>query len=204
MSNKQVKGLLKGLRYISHIFEEEKEDEIQIGFPTDVKHVAHIGWDGPSASTPSWMQDFKSSETSSEAAAPSEAAAAVQPNEIKDKKSKAGGSRQNKDIPTPRSRHGSIDQDSQPISPSRRSSDGSRHGRRHRSSDSAGDSGSSKPRRHRHSHKEAESQSNDTSSSAPAPKGTRRRKTKTSSSGDGSVSSKAGSISDISEIGSEF
>ncbi|GLT41279.1 hypothetical protein SLA2020_153540 [Shorea laevis] len=33
---------------------------MQIGLPTDVKHVAHIGWDGPSVnSTPSWMNDFK-------------------------------------------------------------------------------------------------------------------------------------------------
>lgn len=28
---------------------------MQIGFPTDVKHVAHIGWDGPSVSSPSWV-----------------------------------------------------------------------------------------------------------------------------------------------------
>jgi hypothetical protein len=28
-----------------------KEPELQIGFPTDVKHVAHIGWDGPSTTT---------------------------------------------------------------------------------------------------------------------------------------------------------
>ncbi|XP_022146855.1 CRIB domain-containing protein RIC7-like [Momordica charantia] len=59
-----VKGLLKGLRYISQIF-DEKEPEMQIGLPTDVKHVAHIGWDGPSAggnqNTPSWMNEFKSS-----------------------------------------------------------------------------------------------------------------------------------------------
>ncbi|CAA0396815.1 CRIB domain [Arabidopsis suecica] len=36
---------------------------MQIGNPTDVKHVAHIGWDGPSdnATAPSWMNDFKSS-----------------------------------------------------------------------------------------------------------------------------------------------
>ncbi|KAJ6306464.1 hypothetical protein OIU78_021726 [Salix suchowensis] len=27
---------------------DEEEPEMQIGFPTDVKHVAHIGWDGPS------------------------------------------------------------------------------------------------------------------------------------------------------------
>ncbi|KAL0548120.1 hypothetical protein IC582_012565 [Cucumis melo] len=37
---------------------------MQIGLPTDVKHVAHIGWDGPSGNqnnTPSWMNEFKSS-----------------------------------------------------------------------------------------------------------------------------------------------
>lgn len=28
---------------------------MQIGNPTDVKHVAHIGWDGPSVNTPSWV-----------------------------------------------------------------------------------------------------------------------------------------------------
>ncbi|KAG8502177.1 hypothetical protein CXB51_000085 [Gossypium anomalum] len=49
-----MKGLLKGLRYISDIFEQEKEQEMQIGNPTDVKHVAHIGMDGPSANKPSW------------------------------------------------------------------------------------------------------------------------------------------------------
>ncbi|KAL6954537.1 WD40 repeat protein [Sarracenia purpurea var. burkii] len=32
---------------------------MQIGHPTDVKHVAHIGMDGPSANTPSWMNEFK-------------------------------------------------------------------------------------------------------------------------------------------------
>lgn len=85
-SNNKMKGLLKGLRYISEIFgmyfslfkkkkkrgfsdwndkmfelcvfaENEKEPEMQIGLPTDVKHVAHIGWDGPSSvnSAPSWV-----------------------------------------------------------------------------------------------------------------------------------------------------
>lgn len=29
---------------------------MQIGFPTDVKHVAHIGSDGPAANTPSWVR----------------------------------------------------------------------------------------------------------------------------------------------------
>uniref|UniRef100_A0A2C9USZ6 CRIB domain-containing protein n=1 Tax=Manihot esculenta TaxID=3983 RepID=A0A2C9USZ6_MANES len=54
-----MKGLLKGLRYISQIFENEKEAEMQIGLPTDVKHVAHIGWDGPAVNSPSWMTEFK-------------------------------------------------------------------------------------------------------------------------------------------------
>ncbi|KAL2470541.1 CRIB domain-containing protein RIC6 [Abeliophyllum distichum] len=59
MSTK-MKGLLKGLRYISQIFEEEKKEEFEIGLPTDVKHLAHIGWDGPSVDSPSWMKEFKS------------------------------------------------------------------------------------------------------------------------------------------------
>ncbi|XVE65801.1 hypothetical protein DITRI_Ditri08aG0028500 [Diplodiscus trichospermus] len=33
---------------------------MQIGLPTDVKHVAHIGMDGPSATKPSWMNGFNS------------------------------------------------------------------------------------------------------------------------------------------------
>ncbi|XP_057425103.1 CRIB domain-containing protein RIC6-like [Lotus japonicus] len=61
MSGNKVKGLLKGLRYISQIFENDKDQDIQIGYPTDVKHVAHIGWDGPSVNTPSWMNEYKSS-----------------------------------------------------------------------------------------------------------------------------------------------
>ncbi|KAG2654824.1 hypothetical protein PVAP13_1NG564500 [Panicum virgatum] len=55
-----MKGLLKGLRYISQIF-DAKEPEMQIGNPTDVKHVAHIGWDNNSVTAPSWMNEFKAS-----------------------------------------------------------------------------------------------------------------------------------------------
>ncbi|VVA89945.1 unnamed protein product [Arabis nemorensis] len=58
-----VKGLLKGLRYITQIFDEDKDRDMQIGFPTDVKHVAHIGSDGPADHTPSWMSDFKPQES---------------------------------------------------------------------------------------------------------------------------------------------
>lgn len=42
-----------------HIFaDNEKEPEMEIGFPTDVKHVAHIGWDGPSVHSPSWVKSL--------------------------------------------------------------------------------------------------------------------------------------------------
>ncbi|KAL1539648.1 CRIB domain-containing protein RIC6-like [Salvia divinorum] len=60
-SKPKMKGIFKGFKYISQIFEEEKEDDIQIGLPTDVKHVAHIGWDGPAVDSPSWMNQFSGS-----------------------------------------------------------------------------------------------------------------------------------------------
>ncbi|KAK1384951.1 CRIB domain-containing protein [Heracleum sosnowskyi] len=56
-----MKGVLKGFKYISNIFDEEEEDDaFQIGLPTDVKHVAHVGMDGPSTGSPGWMKDFSS------------------------------------------------------------------------------------------------------------------------------------------------
>ena len=29
---------------------------MEIGYPTDVKHVAHIGWDDTSGSAPTWVR----------------------------------------------------------------------------------------------------------------------------------------------------
>ncbi|XP_058739473.1 CRIB domain-containing protein RIC1 [Vicia villosa] len=52
------KGIRKSFKYITQIF-VVKEREMEIGYPTDVKHVAHVGWDGPSGNGPSWMDDFK-------------------------------------------------------------------------------------------------------------------------------------------------
>lgn len=37
----------------SAVYKEEPEKEMEIGLPTDVKHVGHIGWDG-SNSMKSW------------------------------------------------------------------------------------------------------------------------------------------------------
>ncbi|CAM0946799.1 unnamed protein product [Alopecurus aequalis] len=56
----KMKGIFKGLRIISQMF-AHKEHEMEIGFPTDVKHVAHIGL-GTSDTSPSWMNEFKSGE----------------------------------------------------------------------------------------------------------------------------------------------
>jgi len=56
----KVKGLFKGFKNITQIF-VVKEHEMEIGYPTDVKHVAHIGWDSASVNAPSWMNEFKTS-----------------------------------------------------------------------------------------------------------------------------------------------
>ncbi|KAL6282106.1 hypothetical protein ACE6H2_013035 [Prunus campanulata] len=48
----------KIFKYFSQMF-VVKEREMEIGYPTDVKHVAHIGWDGQSDSAPTWMNEFK-------------------------------------------------------------------------------------------------------------------------------------------------
>ncbi|CAN1222342.1 CRIB domain-containing protein RIC7 [Linum grandiflorum] len=60
MGTGKIKGIYKGFKYIIQIF-VVKEKELEIGCPTDVKHVAHIGWDGATESPPSWMDGFKTS-----------------------------------------------------------------------------------------------------------------------------------------------
>ncbi|KFK28776.1 hypothetical protein AALP_AA7G046000 [Arabis alpina] len=37
-----------------------KERDMEIGYPKEVKHVAHIGWEGSSSgSAPGWLSEFK-------------------------------------------------------------------------------------------------------------------------------------------------
>ncbi|GLJ13060.1 hypothetical protein SUGI_0204360 [Cryptomeria japonica] len=57
ISNK-LQRFFKGLRALTQLF-VYKEEEMQIGYPTDVKHVAHIGWDGSSGSCRSWIGDLR-------------------------------------------------------------------------------------------------------------------------------------------------
>ncbi|KAL1567729.1 CRIB domain-containing protein RIC10-like isoform X2 [Salvia divinorum] len=54
----KMKGIYKGFKYsLTQMF--VKEPEMEIGGPTDVKHVAHIGTDGSSGNAPSWMSEYK-------------------------------------------------------------------------------------------------------------------------------------------------
>ncbi|KAF7849770.1 hypothetical protein BT93_L0301 [Corymbia citriodora subsp. variegata] len=53
-----IQGTYKGLKYISQI-SVLKDREMEIRYLTDVKHVAQIGWDGPSGNGPSWMNGFR-------------------------------------------------------------------------------------------------------------------------------------------------
>ncbi|KAL6603644.1 hypothetical protein ACP70R_044005 [Stipagrostis hirtigluma subsp. patula] len=61
-----LKGIFKGLKIIAQIFTVQKEREIEIGCPTDVRHVSHIGL-GAGDSCPSWMNEFRGMEEAASA-----------------------------------------------------------------------------------------------------------------------------------------
>lgn len=48
----------KAVTSLAHLFVWRNND-LDIGYPTDVKHVAHIGWDGPSINGPGWMDEVR-------------------------------------------------------------------------------------------------------------------------------------------------
>ncbi|KAK9159430.1 hypothetical protein Syun_005771 [Stephania yunnanensis] len=53
--NFRLQRLMKGFKNFSQLFvykEDVEELDMEIGFPTDVKHVTHIGWDGPGTTNP--------------------------------------------------------------------------------------------------------------------------------------------------------
>ena len=192
MSTK-VKGFLKGFKYISQIF-EEKEDEIEIGLPTDVKHVAHIGSDDPSANAPTWMNEYKS-------ANPSGTGNTTEVHE--ERKSKSSNSKEKSSKMRhliPKSRHKSDDTESNPTSKkqshrSHHSSDPSTNSSTHDSS------GGSRHRRHRRSSNHGP----DSPATDATPTGTKTHRRKTKNSKDGSVqkpssrrSSKGDSLTEIS------
>ncbi|KAF8687372.1 hypothetical protein HU200_043059 [Digitaria exilis] len=74
-----MKGIFRGLKIIAQIFKLEHEHEIEIGYPTDVRHLSHIGLSA-TGSCPSWMNEFRVEEV---AAAPASISyAAVQSRQV--------------------------------------------------------------------------------------------------------------------------
>ncbi|KAG2262256.1 hypothetical protein Bca52824_069335 [Brassica carinata] len=54
----RFKGLYqKSFKCFSDDF-DGKDDEMEIGYPTNVRHVSHIGWDSSPNSAPSWVRNF--------------------------------------------------------------------------------------------------------------------------------------------------
>ncbi|XP_075500831.1 CRIB domain-containing protein RIC6-like [Primulina tabacum] len=143
MSSAKMKSLMKGLRYISQIFDEEKEAEMKIGFPTDVKHVAHIGWDGSSNNdAPSWMNEYKSP-TEFQSAPLDSPGDSREDNEIKwvsqdsgrcSRRSKSPD-RDHHELPKSSRRHSSTDSSTNESPKKKDSSTKSRQPRRHHSKD---------------------------------------------------------------------
>jgi hypothetical protein len=73
-----VARLRRGFKNLSQIFAvydtDEEEREMVIGLPTDVKHVAHIGWDGSTNTTSSLRSWNRAAPTSASAASTSSSA----------------------------------------------------------------------------------------------------------------------------------
>ncbi|CAN6203737.1 unnamed protein product [Urochloa humidicola] len=218
MSTKMKKGILKPFRYISNMM-DGKEPEMQIGFPTDVKHVAHIGWDGPGSTNnttttttnnnaggaPSWMKDYHSAPLdSSSFRSESGGTAAANPwasQEIV----MDGGSLGETSFRDTKSEAGDVGGGESPPSP------GTRRSRRNRSRGSATssmdvtggeggadekkkDKGKKVPRKNRKKDKDKPSAGEDgaTCQDLPAvPKKSNRRKSKGSSEGTGGAASSA-------------
>ncbi|GAB2265936.1 hypothetical protein Dimus_000969 [Dionaea muscipula] len=172
-----MKGFLKGLRYIQQIFENEEEPELQIGVPTDVKHVSHIGWDGPTANAPSWMKQYKNDPGSTAPPSDDHTASIM-----------GAGAR---DAKPPIAERRILTGDESPSeSPSRRHSDKSKPWRRHNSGGSGGSSVDSPKRSVTDSRRLPSSglglDSPARDSATVPPKSTRRKKSKNAASGESS------------------
>ncbi|CAL0299896.1 unnamed protein product [Lupinus luteus] len=170
----QVKGLLRGLRYISQMFDEQEgENDIQIGFPTDVKHLAHIGCDDSQSQKPTWMTEFKGPEEISSGSVAVKSNMSREDN--KDNNGKVDRGRHH----SRRSKHSSTENQSN--SPRREQNSGEliKQRRHHRSSESS-------KKHHRHSNNN-ESGTEDEKLLSSSTKHSHRRKSKTSDDKEGSI-----------------
>ncbi|GAB2242170.1 hypothetical protein Droror1_Dr00018945 [Drosera rotundifolia] len=173
--------------------EEEEEKEMQIGLPTDVKHVAHIGWDGPAVSSPSWMNEFKSTE----------GAIPGNPRESEDVRGDSEGSSARRNardsqardlpaLPRPSRRQPSMDStgsDSPLGSPSSQKSKELKHSRRRHSDSSHKESKEGTHGSRSSRHKEVSSPRGGESSSHSVPNIPKKSRRKKSKDGEGSVRS---------------
>ncbi|KZV21499.1 pleckstriny domain-containing family A member 8 [Dorcoceras hygrometricum] len=175
--------------------EDEKEPEMQIGLPTDVKHVAHIGWDGPSIDSPSWMKEFPS-QTGFQSAPLGPPGELGENPEIKwvsvdsarDSKSAKSPRKDLPELPKSSRRHASADNNANNSPRKKDSSTKSRHSRRNQSKDSSEGGSVKSTRQPQESSQGTSSPSRDL---PDIPKKSRRKKSKESVSGGGSTKSRS-------------
>ncbi|XP_023528703.1 CRIB domain-containing protein RIC1-like [Cucurbita pepo subsp. pepo] len=191
-----VKGLMKGIKYISQIF-DEKEQEMQIGLPTDVKHVAHIGWDGPSANqnnTPTWMNEFKSSSQSQNSDDLASSTGELDLSSVRE----SGELDVKKEGRAPRSKRQTSTDSSSSLDSSSARRNSEKSSRRQRSSCPSGDSGPQEGSSRHSRRRRGSAPGNETSTENPVPKHSHRRKSKGSS--DGGESSKSRNNDSLTDI----
>ena len=57
--SEKLQKLVKGFKSLPQVFHREVEVmEIEIGSPTDVQHVGHVGWDGSNNTSVSTMKTW--------------------------------------------------------------------------------------------------------------------------------------------------
>ncbi|KAE8662337.1 CRIB domain-containing protein RIC3 [Hibiscus syriacus] len=168
---------------------------MQIGNPTDVKHVAHIGMDGPAASKPSWMNGFDSAqEISSQTLANDLQEGDLGNHEPLPPTEKHKKSRRKPSIENGLDDKSLIDGDK-----------GKKH-RRHRSSNHSMESHSMEsPSRessssHGRRHSNLNADGGESADMPDIPKKSRRKKSKASEGGSSSSRSKTGSLPDVGEL----
>ncbi|KAI4303974.1 hypothetical protein MLD38_039549 [Melastoma candidum] len=197
----KVKGFLKGLKYFQQIFDGPKEPELQIGLPTDVKHVAHIGGAGPSSNTtPSWMSEFDSTQLTLPPVNPIGGSneASCEPGLEDDKQAAAaiGNKKEVKNSP-----RGPLSEGNGPPlgSPPKRSAKKHRLRKNRAAADSTNqETPNTTGKHHRRHHKSSDPSSNEPSSALKPSR--RKRSSKSSSGGESSKASKSKAQDSFDEV----
>ena len=58
--SEKLQKMVKGFKGLPQVFYRKEEEvmEMEIGFPTNVQHVGHIGWDGSNNTSVSTMESW--------------------------------------------------------------------------------------------------------------------------------------------------